>query len=65
MTEGSQAQIVPFSSEDTETVIDVTDAVGANRSFKEAERVAEALVFASSEPVAEKDIAKNCLTGLM
>lgn len=64
MTEGSQAQIVPFSSEDTETVIDVADAVGANRAFKEAERVAEALVFASSEPVAEKDIAEKLPDGI-
>ena len=57
MTEGSQAQILPFNSEDTESVIDGTGAVGANRAFKEAERIAEALVFASSEPVAERDIA--------
>ncbi|MCY0147082.1 SMC-Scp complex subunit ScpB [Hoeflea sp. G2-23] len=43
-------------AQDDETGADALDAL-KNRALREAERIAEALVFASSEPVAEKLIA--------
>ncbi|MDF1779311.1 MAG: SMC-Scp complex subunit ScpB [Rhizobiaceae bacterium] len=62
MSEGTQAQIVPFDDEpgDSEAA-DRSEA--AIRAMHEAERIAEAMVFASAEPVSERLIAEKLPDG--
>ena len=64
MTEGSQAQIVPFNGNAHEPIAEIdTEEPRVHRDLKEAERIAEALVFASSEPVSEQAIADRLPEG--
>lgn len=62
MSEGTQAQIVPFDDEpgDSEAA-DRSEA--AIRAMHDAERIAEAMVFASAEPVSERLIAEKLPEG--
>jgi segregation and condensation protein B len=64
MSEGSQAQIVPFNGNDRDDTSESSAEDGARHAFLEAERVAEALVFASAEPVPEKIIAEKLPDGV-
>lgn len=64
MSEGSQAQIVPFNSSPVEENIEADDNVRIQRDIKEAERIAEALVFASAEPVSEQTIGDKLPDGI-
>jgi len=58
MSEGTQAQIVPFDDESGDS--DAADrSEAAIRAMHEAERIAEAMVFASAEPVSERLIAEK------
>ncbi|MCY6380582.1 SMC-Scp complex subunit ScpB [Hoeflea prorocentri] len=63
MAEGTQANVVPFDKDATVTPAgeDGDDAV--RRALLEAERIAEALVFASAEPVPESVIAEKLPEG--
>lgn len=63
MTDGPQAQIVPFDKADAEQPDHGEGDAQAERALQEAERIAEALVFASSEPVAEKALAERLPEG--
>ncbi|MBW8637147.1 SMC-Scp complex subunit ScpB [Hoeflea sp. WL0058] len=63
MTEGSQVRIVPFKTQDDADDADDAPAHDA-RLEREAERIAEAMVFASSEPVQEKLIAEKIPDGV-
>lgn len=64
MTEGSQAQIVPFNGGQTEETVERDETSRIRRDVKEAERIAEAMVFASSEPVSEQMIAEKLPDGM-
>lgn len=64
MTEGSQAQIVPFIGGQTEETVEREETPRIRLDVKEAERIAEAMVFASSEPVSEKVIAEKLPDGV-
>lgn len=64
MTEGSQAQIVPFNSDLPQETPEADDGQRIRRDVKEAERIAEALVFASSEPVSEQAIGEKLPDGV-
>lgn len=64
MTEGSQAQIVPFNGGPPEDSVDAGNGPRIRRDVKEAERIAEALVFASAEPVSEQSIADRLPDGV-
>ncbi len=64
MAEGSQAQIVPFNSGLSEEPDGVQDDTHSLRDIREAERIAEALVFASAEPVSEQAIAERLPDGV-
>ncbi len=62
MSEGTQAQIVPFDDESGDS--DAADrSEAAIRAMHEAERIAEAMVFASAEPVSERLIAEKLPEG--
>ena len=62
MSEGTQAKIVPFDDESGDSVAaDRSEA--AIRAMHEAERIAEAMVFASAEPVSERLIAEKLPEG--
>ena len=63
MSEGTQANIVPFDKDAVPTVEAGEDENRALRAMHEAERIAEALVFASAEPVSEKAIAEKLPEG--
>jgi segregation and condensation protein B len=63
MTEGPQAQIVPFEKVAAEQSDGVESHVETQHALQEAERIAEALVFASSERVAEQAIAERLPEG--
>lgn len=64
MTEGSQARIVPFEP-NKDDADDIRDAPERDaRLEREAERIAEALIFASSGPVSEKVIAEKLPDGV-
>ena len=64
MTEGSQARIVPFepNQDDADNIRDAPERDA--RLEREAERIAEALIFASSGPVSEKLIAEKLPDGV-
>ena len=64
MTETMQAQIVPFDRDDSEVEAETQSIVIDRRAFEEAERIAEAMVFASAGPVAEKDIVGKIADGI-
>lgn len=64
MAETMQAQIVPFDCPEGEAEREASPTAAERRALEEAERVAEALVFASAEPVAEKDIAEKIADGI-
>ena len=64
MPESSQARIVPFESDRRDDVFDDVEAGGESPSLAEAERIAEALVFASAEPVPERLIAEKMPDGV-
>ncbi len=56
MAETLHAQVVPFDAEASGIEDDETGSPINGRAYEEAERVAEALVFASADPVSEKEI---------
>ena len=63
MTDGPRAQIVPFDKAAAQQP-DLGAGQGTQEpALQEAERIAEALVFASSEPVSEKAIAERLPEG--
>jgi len=64
MSEGSQARIVPFSSDESDDTLEIVETGAANVAFAEAERIAEAMVFASAEPVPERVIAEKMPDGV-
>jgi segregation and condensation protein B len=66
MTEGANASVVPFPLvEDNETDTEIPARNPAERlHMAEAVRMAEAIVFASAEPVSEKQLAQRLPEGI-
>ena len=65
MTEGTQAQIVAFRPHESEEMENTGSEGPSARILIEAERIAEAMVFASSEPVPEQAIAARLPDGVV
>ncbi|MCP4317518.1 MAG: SMC-Scp complex subunit ScpB [Hyphomicrobiales bacterium] len=63
MSEGTQAQIVPFDKNSADIAESDQSRDDAEQALHEAERIAEALVFASAEPVPERVIAEKLPEG--
>ena len=63
MSESTQAQIVPFDKASVENTENEESRDETEQALQEAERIAEALVFASSEPVSERAIADKLPEG--
>jgi segregation and condensation protein B len=57
MTDGGNAQIIPFLFEDDQAEEAAVDNPAVRLHLSEAMRMAEAIVFASAEPVTEKALA--------
>ncbi len=65
MTDSGNAAVIPFTSDDEETEYATTEANAAARlHMAEAMRMAEAIVFASAEPVTEKQLAQRLPEGI-
>ena len=63
MAEGTEANVVPFDKDAGAVTADQEQDDAAKRALIEAERIAEALVFASSGPVPESVIAERLPEG--
>ena len=63
MTDGTQAEIVPFDKASTKQPDGDEGRGDKQRLQQDAERIAEAMVFASSEPISEKAIAERLPEG--
>ena len=63
MTEGGQAQVVPFDLDDDDDVVEI-DNPAVRLALFEAVRMAEAIVFASAEPVSLKAITDRLPSGV-
>lgn len=61
-----KGNVVPFRADDADGAESVAEAgnPGARLQFAEAKRMAEAIVFASAEPVAERNLAARLPDGL-
>ncbi|WP_315919780.1 SMC-Scp complex subunit ScpB [Mesorhizobium sp. SP-1A] len=63
MSDGGKASIIPFPLEDGPGAAILPDNPAARLHLAEAVRMAEAIVFASAEPVSEKQIAQRLPEG--
>ncbi|MGH6762918.1 MAG: SMC-Scp complex subunit ScpB [Phyllobacterium sp.] len=64
MIEGGQAQVVPFEMDDDDNEIVAIDNPAARLALSEAVRMAEAIVFASVEPVSLKALTDRLPSGI-
>ena len=64
MSEGGNAQIIPFLLEDDAGEGDQSDNPARRLHIAEAMRMAEAIVFASAEPVTEKALLARLPDGV-